>query len=87
MRETKGRTTHFDLFRQYFLVLAVSYPICNLSTVWRVAMDVNDTEFEGRHRLSLQMADAYANLLYTHKTQLVAADNANGVNNRPSVAI
>lgn len=48
-------------------------------------MDSTANEFEERRRLSLQIAEAYANLFYTYKTQLVAADNANGLNNRLSV--
>lgn len=48
-------------------------------------METTTEEFEERRRLLLQVAEAYANLLYTYKTQLVAADNANGLNNRLSV--
>lgn len=48
-------------------------------------METTAEEFEERHSLLLQIAEAYANLLYTYKTQLVAADNANGLNNRLSV--
>lgn len=48
-------------------------------------METTAEEFEERRRLLLQIAEAYANLMYTYKTQLVAADNANGLNNRLSV--
>lgn len=48
-------------------------------------MDTSDMESEERRRLSLQIAEAYANLFYTYKTQLAAADNVNCLNNRLSV--
>lgn len=48
-------------------------------------MVASDNEVEERLRLSLQIAESYANLFYTYKTQLAAADAVNGLSSALSV--